>query len=68
MVEAKKKALASFLVTAMCCVLIPIETTVMEPQNEFIQYRAPKTPYCSEVLVPENHEFSDKFESEQLYG
>ena len=68
MLEANKKALASFLATETCCVLIPIETPVMDPQNEFIQSRAPTIPYYSEVLVPENHEFGDKFERERLYG
>ena len=40
----------------------PIETPIGDPQNEFTAARAPTIPYESELQVPVNHYFSNKFE------
>ena len=48
--------------------LIPIKTSVVEPQNEFTVDRAPIVPDESEVQFPVKHEFSEIFEREQFDG
>ena len=56
-----KKGFDVFLDKAMWRLLRPIETPVVEPQNEFTVARAPTVSDDSEVQVPVKHNFSDTF-------
>ena len=48
--------------------LIPIDTPVMEPQNEFTGAGAPTVPDDSDVQVPVKHYFSNTFERDESDG
>ena len=59
--EANKTALANFPETVMWRSLRPIDTPVVEPQNEFAGARSPTVPDDSDVQVPVKHDFSGPF-------
>ena len=61
MAKSKKTTLTHFPEVATWRLLRPIDTAVVEPQNEFAGARAPTVPYDSAVQVPIKHDFSDKF-------
>ena len=52
----------------MWSLLIPIDTDVVEPQNEFTGARSPTVPYDSGVQVPVKHNVNEKFEMEKCDG
>ena len=66
--EANKTALANFPETVTWRSLRPIDTPVVEPQNEFAGARSPTVPDDSDVQVPVNHEFSETFQSKEFDG
>ena len=68
MAEANKTPLAHFMETATWRLLRPIDTPVVEPQNEFTGARAPTVPDDSDVQVPVKHDFSEAFERNKFDG
>ena len=66
--EANRTALGHFLSeTKTWSLLGPIDTAVVEPQNEFAGARAPTVPDDSEVQMPVKHDFSEIFAREIFF-
>ena len=68
MAKAKKTALDHFPETVMWCLLVPIDTSVLEPQKKFAGGMEPTLPDESCVQVIVNHNFSKTIERMKSYG
>ena len=68
MYKAKKTALAQFPETETWRFLRPIDTSVVDPQNEFTWARSKTVPDDSDVRVPVKHDFSETFERDNFDG
>ena len=68
MAEANKNAFAHFPETEMWRLLRPIDTAVVEPQNEFVGARAPTVPYYSGDFVPLSNDKIDAMKKEDFYA
>ena len=52
----------------MWLLIIPIDTSMVYPHNEFTGAKAPKVPDESDVQVPVNHDFCETFERDNFDG
>ena len=66
--ESNKISLAHFTETPMWRLLRPIDTAMVDSQNEFKEAREPTVPYESDVQVPVKHDFSETFYREKFDG
>ena len=68
MAKANKTTLENFSETVIWRLLVPINTYMVEPQNEFTGDTAPTVLYYSGVQVPVKHAFNETFEREKSDG
>ena len=68
MVKSNKTPLAHFPETEIWLLLRPIDTAVVEHNNEFKGSRLTTVSYDSDIQVPAKHEFSETFEREKFDG